>query len=129
MFSREATRLSAWAALIAVLFVVLLPATLSAAGKSGTSSFSLHGPSSICTLDGVKTSSTVPDQQPVVTTHSPCVFCTSSVPVFADANTPRVVALIEGVPVVVGLPNGTESLPPDVAATQPLSPRAPPRLN
>jgi hypothetical protein len=128
MFSREATRLSAWAAQIAVLFVVLLPATLSAAGKSGTF-FSLHGPSSICTLDGVKTSPTVPDQQPVVTTHSPCVFCTSSVPVFADANTPRVVALIEGVPVVVGLPNRTESLPPNVAATQPLSPRAPPRLN
>ncbi|MEQ1772842.1 MAG: DUF2946 family protein [Burkholderiales bacterium] len=128
MFSREATRLSAWAALIAVLFVVLMPAALNASGKSNIFT-GLSGFSSICTLEGAKSLLDTPDQPPVVTAHKPCVFCVSSVPVFADANAPHVVAVIEGIPVAVGPTNRAESLPPDVAATQPLSPRAPPRLN
>lgn len=127
MFSRSAIKLSAWAALIAVVFVVLLPATLNAAAKS-SGSMGLSALAGICTLDGAKFSlPNAPDQQPVAA-HKPCLFCISSVPVFTDANTPRVVAVIEGIPVVIGS-SAAEFLPPDVAATLPLSPRAPPRLN
>jgi hypothetical protein len=125
MFSRSATRLTAWAALIAVVFVVLLPATLNAAGKSSTA-IALHGLSVICTVDGANTLPPAPDQQRAATLHKPCLFCTSGAPIFADANAPRVVAMIEGIPVVVGAAPA-EMLPPDVAATQPLNPRAPPR--
>jgi hypothetical protein len=113
--------------LIAVVFVVLLPATLNAAGKM-SSSMGQSGPAGICTVDGAKfVLPNAPDQQPVVA-HKPCVFCISSVPLFADTQAPRVVAVIDGIPVVIR-PSHAESLPPDVAATQPLSPRAPPRLN
>jgi hypothetical protein len=127
MFSRSAIKLSAWAALIAVVFVVLLPATLNAASKS-SSPTGLSALAGICTLDGAKLgASHAPDQQPAAA-HKPCLFCISSVPVFTDANTPRVVAVIEGIPVVIR-PSPAEFLPPDAAATQPLSPRAPPRLN
>ncbi len=129
MFSRSATRLSAWAALIAVVFVVLLPATLNAAAKiSSPTAIGQSSLAGICTQDGAKfVLPNAPDQQPVAA-HKPCVFCISSVPLFADTQAPRVVAVIEGIPVVIP-PSLATSLPPDIAAKQPLSPRAPPRLN
>ena len=129
MFSREATRLSAWAALIAVVFVVLMPAALSATGLS-RSPADPAGLSTICTLGGAKMLlpdvSGAPDGEPV-SHQQHCVFCSASVPLFAEANAPRVIAVIAGSPIV--LPRyPAELLPPDLAATQPLSPRAPPRL-
>lgn len=123
MFSRSAIKQTAWAALLAVLFVVLLPAALNASGSSSV----LAALTSICTLDGAKLNTQQsPDQQPSAVAHKPCLFCTSSVPLFAEVGAPRVVAVVEGIPVLVG-PSRAEALPPDVAATQPLSPRAPPR--
>ena len=80
-------------------------------------------------MDGAKLGlPDAPDQQPV-TAHKPCAFCTSSVSVFADANAPRVVAVLEGVPVLASPSTPAELLPRDTTATQPLSPRAPPRLS
>lgn len=132
MFSREATRLSAWAALIAVVFVVLMPAAISASGALGTLGTSPDpiGKSAICTLGGAKMllpdAPNAPDGEPLAHQQY-CAFCSSSVPLFADVNTPRVVAVIAGNP--VALPRYlAELLPPDLASTQPLSPRAPPRL-
>ncbi len=128
MFSREATRLSAWAALIAVLFAVLMPAAINAAGLSRPST-DPAGLSVVCTLGGARVM--LPDAgdrsgDHVIAHQQPCAFCTSVVPVFADQHAPRVVAVIDGKPVVVPR-HPAELLPPDAAATQPLSPRAPPR--
>lgn len=122
-FSQGAIRQTAFAALIAVLFVVLLPAAVSASGKSAMATV-FNGLAEICSLGGIKH---VPDSPatPEATVHKPCVFCTSAVPVFADTHSPQVVAVVDGVPVMVG-PHRTQELPPDVSATQPVSPRAPP---
>lgn len=129
MFSREATRLSAWAALIAVLFAVLMPAAINAAGLSRPST-DPAGLSVVCTLGGAKVM--LPDagdgsDNRISAHQQPCAFCTSAVPLFADAHAPRVVAVIDGMPVVVPQ-YSAEQIPPNPAATQPLSPRAPPRI-
>lgn len=123
MLSRRTLKQTSIAALLAVLFVVLLPAAVNASGKFGVAA-ALSGLAEICSFDGLKH---VPESpaSPDVTAHSPCVFCTSSVPVFADAHSPQVVAVVDGVPVVVG-PHRAQELPPDSAATRPVSPRAPP---
>ena len=128
MFSRESTRLTAWAALIAVLFVVLMPAAISASGASRASPDPV-GLSAICTLGGAKMilpdASDVPGQPVAHQQH--CAFCSAGTPLFPDANTPRLVAVIDGSPLVVPRYQA-ELLPPDIVALQPLSPRAPPRL-
>lgn len=123
MFSRDDIKLTAWATLFAVLFVVLLPAAMSATGKSSA----LAPLATICSIDGAKATQGTPDQPAVPAAHKPCMFCTTSVSLFADANAPRM-TMIDGIPVIVGAYRA-ESLPPDDSATQPLSPRAPPRLN
>jgi hypothetical protein len=85
--------------------------------------------SAICTLEGAQHSAPeAPPRQPGEIAHNHCMFCTSSVPIFADANAPRLIAVLDAIPVVLHA-RPAESLPPDVAAIQPLSPRAPPRLN
>jgi len=128
LFTRETIRHTAWATLIAVVFVVLLPMTVNASrAASGTASDAI-GFSTICTLGGAKV--VLPDSTDnpasAVTHQQPCAFCTSTVPLFADAQAPRVVAVIDGIPVVIP-PYAAEQIPPHPAATQPLSPRAPPR--
>lgn len=123
MFPRRSIKLSAWAALIAVVCVLLLPASLSAFGYSANQT-AITGLSRICSLDGVTFAPQ--DQQPVASVHQPCVFCTSIAALFPQTHAPRVVLLLEGVPVALGLPTA-DALPPNVAATQPLNPRAPPR--
>lgn len=135
MFSRNDIKLTAWATLFAILFVVLLPAAMSAVGTDGANgsvgkSSVFAALAKICTLDGAKVTQDAPDQQPLPAAHKPCLLCITSVPIFADANAPRM-TMIDGIPVIVGVMGAdrAESLPPDVSATQPLSPRAPPRLN
>lgn len=129
LFTREALRQTAWAALIAVVFVVLLPATMNVSRASSAAPDATLF-SAICTLGGAKI--VLPDAgdnsdgQPMAH-QQPCAFCTSVVPVFADDYAPRVVAVIDGIPVTV--PHyAAELVPPNPAATQPLSPRAPPRI-
>lgn len=129
LFSREAIRQTAWGTLIAVVFVVLLPlaTNLSRAANATPDAVAF---STICTLGGAKivlpNGGDNPDGQ--LTAHQqPCAFCSSIVPVFADADAPRVAAVIDGMPAVVPR-YMAESLPPDLAATQPSSPRAPPRI-
>ena len=131
--SRSAIRHTAWATLAAVLFVVLLPAAVGAVGRTAFQGF--DGLGEICSVEGVKHAPNTPDtpdtpDTPVSGTaaHRPCVFCTSSVAIFADAHAPRVIAVIDGVPVHIG-PHPAQELPPDPAATRPISPRAPPRSN
>lgn len=129
MFSRESLRLSAWAALIAVAFMVLMPAALKASGLSQPSSASA-GMFAICTPAGVKTIAAGGHEAPVEQSaahQQPCVLCTASVPLFPDANTPRIAGVIEGIPLLLPA-YAPERLPRDVVAIQPLSPRAPPRL-
>lgn len=125
MFSRRAIKHTAWTALIAVLFAVLLPA----AGHAGGKFASLAGLHDLCTTDGVKQAPNVPSPAPLsgAAAHKPCVFCISSVPVFADTHAPRVVAIVQGALLTLRAPGNSPELPPDIAATQPLSPRAPPR--
>jgi hypothetical protein len=130
MFSRKSTRRTAWTALMAVLFVVLMPTAISASGASHASPDS-PGFSAICTLGGAKMllpdAPNLPDVPGRALAHQQhCAFCSSSVPLFADAQTPRVVAVVEGGPIVVSH-YLAELLPPDMVALQPLSPRAPPR--
>lgn len=125
MVSRTALRQTAIATLMAVLFVVLLPAAISGTGKFSVAS--IPGMTEICTLAGIKLNADAPaPEQPMA--HQPCMFCTSSVPVFADAYSPRLTAVVDGIPVTVG-PAPAAAPPRDSAATQPLSPRAPPRAN
>lgn len=123
MYTRKALKQTSLAALLAVLFVVLLPTAVNASGKFSVAA-ALNGLAPICSLDGVKQLQDTPDS-PGLAVHKPCVFCISSVPVFADAHAPQVVAVVDGVPVMVG-PHRTQELPPDPAATRPVSPRAPP---
>lgn len=123
MFTRQSLKQTSIAALLAVLFVVLLPTAVNATGKLSVGA-ALSGLAQICSVDGLKYTTDAP-ATPEVAAHRPCVFCTSSVPVFADAHAPQVIAVVDGVPVVVG-PHRTQELPPDPAATRPVSPRAPP---
>lgn len=127
LFTREAIRHTAWATLISVVFVVLLPMTVNASRAAAPAD--AIGFSAICTLGGAKI--VLPDSTggpaQAVTHQQPCAFCTSAVPLFADAHAPRVVAVIDGMPVVVPQ-YSAEQIPPNPAATQPLSPRAPPRI-
>lgn len=111
--------------MIAVLFAVLFPALGHASGKFASPA-GLHD---LCTADGVKLAPNVPSPAPLSDSiaHKPCVFCISSVPVFADTHAPCVVAIAQGVPLTLRAPRNSPALPPDLAATQPLSPRAPPR--
>lgn len=130
VFARASIRHTAWATLIAVVFVVLLPMTVHASRAASGAAPDAIGSSVICTLGGAKIA--LPDaggnsdSRPMAH-QQPCAFCSSIAPVFADAHAPRVAAVIDGMPAVV--PRYlAESLPPDLAATQPSSPRAPPRI-
>ena len=119
MFARRTLQRTSWAALIAVLMAVLLPTLGHATGKFAAPA----GGHELCTLDGIKTSPAAPGETALQ--QKPCVFCTSSVPLFADAHAPRVVALAAPSELAVRW-RPTEFLPRDAAATLPLSPRAPP---
>jgi hypothetical protein len=125
MFSRTAILHTTRATVIALLFVVVWPVMGYASGLFAAPSV-MH---EICTMEGMKSALQdgpgVPGSDAVV--QKPCVFCYSSVPVFADAHTPRLVAFAQDAALLVVAPPELV-LPPDVAATQPLSPRAPPRL-
>ena len=124
MFYRTALKQCAIATLLAVLFVVLLPVAVNASGKFSVAAV-INGLAEICSLEGIKHAPQAP-VLPEVAAHKPCVFCTSSVPVFADAYAPRLLAVVDGIPVTVGrLP--PQDSPPDPSATRPLSARAPPR--
>jgi hypothetical protein len=126
--TRETIRHTAWAALISVVFVVLLPMMVNASRAAGPAD--AVGFSAICTLGGAKIvlpDSTSGTDAPVVAHQQPCAFCSSVVPLFADNHAPRVVAVIDGMPVVVPR-YAAERIPADSAATQPLGPRAPPRI-
>lgn len=121
MFSRKTIHHIAWVALIVVWVAVLAPRSTFAVDGMAMAPGTLD----LCTVDGKKPGSDAPD----FVAHKPCVFCTSSVAVFADANSPRLIGLIEGVPFVMGPPPRDHALPPDIAATHPMSPRAPPRFS
>jgi hypothetical protein len=129
MFSRRAIQHTTRATLIAVLFVLAWPVIGYAYGIFAAVP-ALH---EICTMEGMKSASPAPGALDVpgvpgspVVAQKPCVFCFSSVPVFADAHAPRVVMYVDRPVLDIAAPPD-QVLPPDVAATQPLSPRAPPR--
>ena len=98
MFYRTALKQCAIATLLAVLFVVLRPLAVNASGKFSVATV-INGLAEICSLEGIKHAPQAP-VLPEVAAHKPCVFCTSSVPVFADAYAPRLLAVVSTRPTV-----------------------------
>jgi hypothetical protein len=123
MFSRRAIQRIAANVLITVLFAIASPVV----GHAFAGSAVAAAAPGICSFDGLKADTTQRPAlpQPGTVAHKPCVFCTSSVPLFPEAHAPQIVALLAGMPRTVQMPR-RDALPPDFAATQPLSPRAPP---
>jgi hypothetical protein len=123
IFGLHVLRRVARTVLLSVLFAVLLPIGAQAATRyTGGGAYPVGA--DICSVGGLTQSPGGP-VSPGTHVHKPCLFCISSVPLFADALAPVVVAVADGVPRSLGrLP--AVDIPPDRAATRPVSPRAPP---
>ena len=119
MLTRSRKKFVAWIALCAVLFAALMPATsVFAHTLSAADTVALGG---ICTTHDA--SEPAPLER---ATYGHCAFCTLGAPV---VSAPRVDALLATLDAPAPVPqvHRNHTLPRDVVAVHPLSPRAPPR--